>query len=230
MTTAIGSIPKPARRGPKPRARLKRSPLPRRGAPLKRGKRPNARKVGATAEMRREATDLCRAIVRKMAGPRCQYRAAWRGRCNQEGTDAAHVLNKKAHPSVRYALGNLLWLCRPHHEIIGDAPVIGPSPMRDIYEQIHSPESFGFLCELARKPGPYLLDIVADLRLTASALGIVLPPSPAASTARKGKPVAHDRKAPTTKRPKSHQVVKESQAVAPGSVETARRLSGSEER
>jgi hypothetical protein len=203
-----------------------RQPL-RRGAPLKRGKRPRARKAGATADLRRDATALCSRITLHDAPCiSCAVIGILR-----PSTDAMHVLSKASRPSVRYALENLLPGCRDCHNRLGSATLAGPSPMRDLYEWAWGgPGAWARLVEMSRQPSPYLPEIVAELRMTARRLGIILPPSPAASTARKGKPVAHDRKAPTTKRPKSHQVVKESQAVAPGSVETARRLSGSEER
>jgi hypothetical protein len=214
---------KPTPRGPKPRTRLKRSPLPRRGAPLKRGKRPRARKAGATAALRREATDLASRICRHLAGGRCEFRDPGMRRCVMAATDAAHTLNKKVHPAARFELLGLLAMCRLHHDMAGDAKVVKPSALREMFIALRGREAWEVLLRLAARAKTFSPETVADLRATASALGIILPPLPAASTARKGKPVTHTAKGPIAKRPKSHQVVKESQAVAGGSVETARR-------
>ncbi len=133
-------------------------------------------------------------------------------RCGMAATDAAHVLNKKAHPAVRFELLGLLAMCRLHHGICGDAKVVKPSALREMFIAIRGREAWDILLTLAARAKTWRPEIASALRATAEALGITLPSATAAPTARKGNSAAHSRKAPITQRPKSHQVEKQAGA------------------
>lgn len=53
-----------------------------------------------------------RAQVRKRAGNRCEWVLDDGTRCPTNGTDCDHVT-----PGDDHSLGNLQWLCHPHHKV-----------------------------------------------------------------------------------------------------------------
>lgn len=113
--------PKPTPRGPKPPTRIRRS------APPARRTRVRQMKKGETAALRRECERLC-SLITLTAHSLCECG------CGRRSTEAAHILNKKAWPRVRYYLRNLMALAHPCHLRLRDANVslTKPSPMRDL--------------------------------------------------------------------------------------------------
>lgn len=53
-----------------------------------------------------------RARVRKRAGGQCEWVLDNGQRCPTPGTDCDHVI-----PNDDHSMGNLQWLCHPHHKI-----------------------------------------------------------------------------------------------------------------
>jgi hypothetical protein len=93
--SSVRACPKPEKRGRKP---------PKRIARTIRVRARSARR-GTVEKLDREWS----AKVREGVGY-CE----WTG-CFREPTDAHHIFGKKAHPSLRYEMGNGIALCRPCH-------------------------------------------------------------------------------------------------------------------
>ena len=89
-------LPKPAKRQPKARKRIKTRRPVKRQSP-----RPSA-------VARRKADRAWSLAVRERAGHVCEW-------CHAKATDAHHVFGKKAHPDLRHDVDNGVALCRLHH-------------------------------------------------------------------------------------------------------------------
>lgn len=154
-------VAKPSKRAPKPRRRIARS-----SKPLARGKAPRQRRKGKTAGQRRECARLWSSIV--MHG-----KALCACGCFRPAVDPAHVLGKKAWPSVRYYTSNGLALARECHDRMGSASVrAGWSEMRMLFIALRTYGEWERLVNAARRSGPKTADALAELRRQAVALGI----------------------------------------------------------
>lgn len=166
--SALVSLPKPVkperlrRVPPRRRTRIRRSQAPMRKS------RPRRMSIGERAEIFREATRVASAICRTRAGGWCESPG-----CHSIGSDAAHALGKKAHPSIRFELSGLLWLCRRHHLAAGNANADGrPSPMLDLYLRLRGLGAWGRLVEMAGQSRKFTPETLDDLKAQAAGLGI----------------------------------------------------------
>lgn len=152
--------PKPLK-APKVRTRIARRSAPKRGSRVKKQRMTERAKLG------RIATDLCSRITIATA------RNNMCANCFCRPTDAAHVLNKKVWPSVRYYLPNLLPLCRDHHDRLKSARLVGPSPMRDLLIQVRGRECWAAIVTRAGETRKQdMEEVVRMLRAEAEKLGI----------------------------------------------------------
>lgn len=158
--------PKPARRGPKPPTRLRRTALPPRSGRIARKVRP--RPVGKSdgAKLRAIAASLCSKITLAAHEGICI-------RCGGTATDAMHIYGKKAHPRVRFILLNLLPGCRECHEWLGDCKLAKPSRMlRFVLSLPDGRERIDEIKTAMSYPAASLRGVVAELRGIAARAGI----------------------------------------------------------
>jgi hypothetical protein len=90
-------FPKPAKRSPKPRKRVKRSI------------RPHAVRQTKRAAQERKLDRLWSLAVRGRDGHRCRMH------CGRNGTDAHHI-HGRSHKGTRWVLDNGITLCRQDHQ------------------------------------------------------------------------------------------------------------------
>lgn len=100
-------LPKPERRGPKPRR------------PIPRNSRPQRHVRVARRSARRGQVEALDAAARDFgldrAGHRCEFSSPLR--CSRRsGLDLHHVQGKQAHPTLRWVSANHVILCRRHHD------------------------------------------------------------------------------------------------------------------
>lgn len=167
--------PKPEPRPPKVRKPVARKTWLRRGCPPRRSRVTTVRRkrihsVGKSegAKLRAEARALCSKIT-LAAHPLCECG------CGRKSTDAAHILNKKAYPRVRFYLRNILALAHECHVVYGDANVslTKPSAMRDLVLSMPGGrERWESILWVAAGPRPDLRVVADFLRTVARQMGI----------------------------------------------------------
>lgn len=115
-------IPKPTKRGPKPRCPIPRSTRTIRRTPVR--KRSGKRASVEAADRRWSQA------VRALAGGTC-------AKCGSYASDAHHVRSKKAHPGLRWRVENGIALCREHH----DAAHADPETFRAWFRFVRSEDA-----------------------------------------------------------------------------------------
>jgi len=96
-------------------------PKPTRTLPAER-KRLRAQSQRETARDKATADRLCSALVRRLAGNRCEAAGFDGVRCSPQ-LDWAHGLSRR-HATVRWAHSNTFSLCRAHHDAFGRSPSV----------------------------------------------------------------------------------------------------------
>lgn len=158
------ALPKPEKRGPKPRKRIRRSAAPRRTS------RPRARRKGETAALVREADRLWSRCILAEARYVCVPCKVIGGVVHR-ATDAAHVFSRRC-MSTRHVLGNGMACCRRMHDYLGSASTGRATRMGAAYSEIAGSAAFALLMRMAavkRRFDPRSLEL---LRLKARSLGI----------------------------------------------------------
>ena len=104
----MSALPKPARRGPKPRKPIARCSAPRRSAK-------RLPRVTQTERGKEEArlNGLFSRVIR-LRDEVCQIQMS----CYRRATDAAHLFPKGSHPRLRWDLRNAAGACRDCHTFI----------------------------------------------------------------------------------------------------------------
>lgn len=96
-----------------------RKPLPRPMAPIKRDKRPKQRGK-RSYELSDWVSGVARPYLIENYGEVCNVLGCYQA----NALDVDHVVNKGSHPELRMFLGNVQFLCRPHHREKTDGKVL----------------------------------------------------------------------------------------------------------
>lgn len=163
-------LPKPARRGPKPPTRLRRTALPPRSGRIGRKVRVRKQQGGALAAMVREADRLWSLVVRALENNECRPCKHWYGQVH-EATDAAHIF-RRGRMSTRHVTMNGVPACRTAHDYLGSAAVGKPTRMGRYVISTRGRVFYNDLEKLARKTTKFNTRHLEHLQKLAAALGI----------------------------------------------------------
>jgi hypothetical protein len=164
LMTAIVSIPKPTK---PPRVR---QPL-RRGAPLKRGKRPNPKRETPLARQEEEADRLWSAIVMAEAERICEPCRFLYGETHK-ADDPAHVISRR-YQATKHLPSNGVAACRKMHDWLKDHPPGREDSRMKAFASAYRGEFvFGTLERLALKGAKFEPVTLVLLRARARGMGI----------------------------------------------------------